>query len=280
MLRFNADPTEPQMQTTYLSCMQAPNRLKSPPLLVSHPFHSWLSPVTKMALRPRVVVGVALMMVFGLWATLHPTGNELVHSALLSSVHNGISGGKTSGRHPVSYNKNSPPSIGCEDVVSSLQQQVIEAFSRELKGIRYANIFGYLGQTENKGDAVIWVAQETLLATLGITTMSVCRYTDKYCDLDKFRKDLEDHKPYSAIIMAGGGNFNDFFMDDHPARLKMAEEFGEYPIRAFPQSINMTKPGMIRRTEEAFGGARNVQLAARDQPSYDWLKKTFGDNAT
>ncbi|KAH7119353.1 polysaccharide pyruvyl transferase-domain-containing protein [Dactylonectria estremocensis] len=232
-----------------------------------------------MALRPRVVVGVTLIIVFVLLTSLYTTGNELALSALLNSVQNGISGDKTSGGDPVSYDKNSPPSVGCEDVVSSLQQRVVEAFSREFKDIRYANIFGYLGQTENKGDAVIWVAQETLLATLGITTMSVCRYTDKDCDIEKFRKNLADHQPYSGIIMAGGGNFNDFFMDDHPARLKMAEEFGEYPIRAFPQSINMTKPDTIRWTEQAFGAARDIQLAARDQPSYDWLEKTFGDNA-
>lgn len=234
-----------------------------------------------MALRSRLVIGVTLIIVFVFLAGLYSTGDALQPSALLNHVQHGgsSSSSKSKSGGPVSYDKTTPPSVGCEDVVSSLQQKVTEAFTRELKGIRYANIFGYLGATENKGDAAIWVAQEILLATVGITTMSVCRYIDKDCDIEKFRKDLADHKPYSGIIMAGGGNFNDFFMDDHPARLKMVEEFKDYPIRAFPQSINMTKPDTIHWTEETFAGARDIQLAARDQPSFDWLQKTFGDTA-
>lgn len=74
----------------------------------------------------------------------------------------------------VSYDLNSPPSTGCEDVVNDLQQRLIQAYTQRLKGIRYANIWGYL-ETENKGDAAIWSAQQMMLATLGIETMEACR---------------------------------------------------------------------------------------------------------
>lgn len=191
---------------------------------------------------------------------------------------------KTGGRTPVSYDKTTPPSIGCEDKVIKLQQRVIEAYSKLFKGISHAHIFGYLGGTENKGDAAIWVAQDILLATLGIKTMRSCRYVEREkCSIDEWTQELEDHKPNSAIIMAGGGNFNDYFRkfwDDHPARLRMAEKFGDYPIRAFPQSINMTNATMIEQTARVFGAGKDVQLAARDRPSFDFLQQTFGDEAT
>lgn len=177
----------------------------------------------------------------------------------------------------VSYDKTSPPSVGCEDIVAQLQSMVIEAFAEELKGIRHAHIFGLLDRTENKGDAVIWVAQEILLATLGITTMETCRYIDRDCDVPRWDAGLKDNAPHAGIIMAGGGNFNDFFEDDHPARLKMVQEYGDrYPIRMFPQSINMTTPRWTEETLKVFAGAKDAQLGARDLPSYEWLDKAFG----
>ena len=34
------------------------------------------------------------------------------------------------------------------------------------------------------------------------------RFIDK-CNMTRFKQGLEDHKGHSAIIMAGGGNFNE-----------------------------------------------------------------------
>src|SRR5690606_19646254 len=76
-------------------------------------------------------------------------------------------------------------------------------------------------ETENKGDAAIYTAQQMILAGMGITTMEACRFAEgKGCNATAYRKALEDHKPYSAIMMAGGGNFNDFYWEDQPARIK------------------------------------------------------------
>jgi exopolysaccharide biosynthesis predicted pyruvyltransferase EpsI len=105
------------------------------------------------------------------------------------------------------------------------------------------------------------------------------RFTDKECDLSKYRAALEEHKPHSAILIAGGGNFNDFYWEDQPARMMMVETFPDIPIRSFPQSINMTHDDRIAETKKAFGSHNDLQLAARDQPSFDWLEKTFGPQA-
>lgn len=74
----------------------------------------------------------------------------------------------------ISYDLSIPVATGCEDLVNDLQQRLIHAYSERLKGIRYANIWGYL-ETENKGDAAIWSAQQILLTMLGIETMEACR---------------------------------------------------------------------------------------------------------
>lgn len=78
-------------------------------------------------------------------------------------------------RKNISYDLTTPPSIGCEDIVNDLQQKLIQAYSKSLKGVRYANIWGYL-ETENKGDAAIWSAQQILMSMLGIEMMETCRY--------------------------------------------------------------------------------------------------------
>ncbi|KAH6975200.1 polysaccharide pyruvyl transferase-domain-containing protein [Ilyonectria sp. MPI-CAGE-AT-0026] len=175
----------------------------------------------------------------------------------------------------VSYDLNSPPSTGCEDVVNDLQQRLIQAYTRRLQGIRYANIWGYL-ETENKGDAAIWSAQQMMLATLGIETMEACRFMHKGCNMTEFTARLDEHRPHSGIIMAGGGNFNDYYWEDQPSRMEMISTYTNVPIRAFPQSIHMTKKDRIEQTREAFGKHHDLQLAARDKPSHDWLVENFG----
>lgn len=45
----------------------------------------------------------------------------------------------------VSYDKTTPPTVGCEAIVHDLQHQIIEKYQVLLQGVRYANIWGYLG---------------------------------------------------------------------------------------------------------------------------------------
>jgi exopolysaccharide biosynthesis predicted pyruvyltransferase EpsI len=100
-------------------------------------------------------------------------------------------------------------------------------------------------------------------------------FVDKDCDIQHFRDVLEKHSPHSAIIMAGGGNFNDYYWEDQPSRMKMIETFTDIPVRAFPQSIHMTNPERINATKASFGKHKDLQLASRDQPSYDFLEQNF-----
>lgn len=76
---------------------------------------------------------------------------------------------------PISYQLDVPVKEGCEDVVSKLQLRLISEYRKLLKGVRYANIWGYL-ETENKGDAAIWAAQQILFSMMGIKFENACRY--------------------------------------------------------------------------------------------------------
>jgi hypothetical protein len=101
------------------------------------------------------------------------------------------------------------------------------------------------------------------------------RFLDRDCDLKKFKALLQLHSPHSAIIMAGGGNFNDFYWEDQPSRIRMVKEFPGARIRAFPQSIHMTHENRINETKESFGNHKDLELTARDAKSYAWLEETF-----
>ena len=63
---------------------------------------------------------------------------------------------------------------------------------------------------------------------------------------------------------------------DHRARIEMIKTFPEFPIRAFPQSVWMKDPERIQLTKDVFTKHNDLQLAGRDQPSFDWLEETFG----
>lgn len=46
---------------------------------------------------------------------------------------------------PISYQLDVPPKVGCESLVQDLQLRLITEYRKLLKGVRYANIWGYLG---------------------------------------------------------------------------------------------------------------------------------------
>lgn len=54
------------------------------------------------------------------------------------------------------------------------------------------------------------------------------------------------------------------------------DQFPQFPIRMFPQSIHMRKADKIKLTKESFTKHPDLQLAGRDQASFDWLEDTFG----
>jgi hypothetical protein len=56
----------------------------------------------------------------------------------------------TRGPSPVSYDKTTPPGIGCEAIVAKSQALLIEAYTKYFRGIRYVNIWGYLGKQTAK----------------------------------------------------------------------------------------------------------------------------------
>jgi hypothetical protein len=45
-----------------------------------------------------------------------------------------------------SYDRTTPPGTGCETVVARLQHLVLRDYADILKGIRFANMWGYLGE--------------------------------------------------------------------------------------------------------------------------------------
>lgn len=52
----------------------------------------------------------------------------------------------TRGPSPVSYDKTTPPGTGCEAIVAKSQALLIEAYTKYFQGIRYVNMWGYLGK--------------------------------------------------------------------------------------------------------------------------------------
>lgn len=115
---------------------------------------------------------------------------------------------------------------------------------------------------------------------MGITRMETCRYLSHDCDVPRFKAALDAHPNRSAIVLAGGGNFNDYYWDDLPSKVNVSRSFPDVPIRSLPQSIYIRDEDHIKETILGMAQNNDAILSARDQPSYDWLKASFGDEAT
>jgi hypothetical protein len=124
-----------------------------------------------------VVVALLLAFAFVLVAQSSSITSSSAFRTGTDSLWTTFGGDKSSKRKDISFDLSIPPVAGCEDIVNDLQQKLIQRYSVLFKGVRHANIWGYL-ETENKGDAAIWAAQQILLSYLGIQTMESCRYDE------------------------------------------------------------------------------------------------------
>jgi len=76
--------------------------------------------------------------------------------------------------------------------------------------------------------------------------------------------------------MSGGGTFNDYAAwEDQQSRIAMVKAFHDVPIRSFPQSVYMAHEDRVQKTKEGFSHHPDLQLAARDPTSFEWLQQNI-----
>jgi hypothetical protein len=98
-----------------------------------------LLPQTSLARRVGIVGVLGTLFLFFAslsWRPYHVQG--LLGSVSIPNVTNSSKG--------IVFDIHAPMKIGCEGVVDDLRLRLIDGYSQTLKGVRYANLWGYLGE--------------------------------------------------------------------------------------------------------------------------------------
>lgn len=120
----------------------------------------------------------------------------------------------------------------------------------------------------NIGDQLIWQGEIDFLESIGIKPKySTSLY---YFDWRPFTKD-------TLILLHGGGNFGDIWEFHQEFRMKVIEKYPENDIVVFPQSVQYNSTDKIKEDAKRFASHSNVTICARDQYSYDLLKKYYSN---
>lgn len=84
--------------------------------------------------------------------------------------------------------------------------------------------------------------------------------------------------PEDLILLVGGGNLGDLYLGPEQARRIAIENFPCNQIILFPQSIYFLNSESIKETEKIFALHSNLILCAREQFSFNQMKKYFPSN--
>ncbi|KAH7646882.1 galactosyltransferase [Cryptosporidium bovis] len=164
----------------------------------------------------------------------------------------------------------------CHDMIISYSNKLKDYYSKILFGTREVLFVGFPDHP-NRGDSAIFTGALILLETLGIKIIKAIHLLDDYNNgeiLNLFTVPFEQR----AILFHGGGNFGDLYIHHHQLRYKILDDFGEYKVVMFPQTVFfkdqnkklVTKENFLKHKGELF-------LAARDAPSLEILKEMFND---
>ncbi|MDC5973694.1 polysaccharide pyruvyl transferase [Proteus vulgaris] len=111
----------------------------------------------------------------------------------------------------------------------------------------------------NTGDLLIYLGTEAF-------------FSDYHCDI-KYRglQHSINHKIISQcdiILVHGGGNFGDIYINEHRNREKLLLKHKEKEIIFLPQSIHFNSNDELNKTIDFFNNFSNVTIYTRDHESY------------
>lgn len=129
----------------------------------------------------------------------------------------------------------------------------------------------------NMGDQAIWYATQKLLEKYFMNANVVD------VDMSDFETDIEGiaHliQNQDILILQGGGNFGNYYMDDEMIRRSVISRFKNNRIIMFPQTVYFSrdKEGEeeLKRSVSIYNKNKNLILIARDAESFECLKANF-----
>lgn len=121
----------------------------------------------------------------------------------------------------------------------------------------------------NLGDILIWRGEEDFLKTIPFKCVERGSKAWKGNPVDFKEK---------VILLHGGGNFGELYIAHQQFRLDIIQKFPENRIIIFPQSVWYEDENNAIHDADICGQHKDLTICARDQYSYDYLKRYFSKN--
>ncbi len=118
----------------------------------------------------------------------------------------------------------------------------------------------------NIGDQLIWQGEMDFLASLDIQPSYITSH---------FNFDWRHFSEDTLILLHGGGNFGDVWEGHNEFRIKIVEKYQNNRILVFPQSVQYNNQKLLELNAQRYAVHKNVTICARDQFSYEILRKYF-----
>lgn len=118
----------------------------------------------------------------------------------------------------------------------------------------------------NIGDILIWQGEIEFLQKLKYRCWD---YASIYtCSFPKLSEDV-------VILLHGGGNFGDVWRDNQDFRIEVCKRYPNNKIIVFPQTVFYENREILSADAELFSKHNNLFICARDEYSYQVLKRDF-----
>jgi exopolysaccharide biosynthesis predicted pyruvyltransferase EpsI len=121
----------------------------------------------------------------------------------------------------------------------------------------------------NVGDSAIWLGEREWLHRRGarlVYASDVATYS---------RQRLAARLGDGVILLHGGGNLGDFWVEHQHFRERVIQDFPDRPIIQLPQTIYFMDDWGVSEARRIFNAHRNLTLLCRDRPSLDFAKIEF-----
>ncbi len=121
----------------------------------------------------------------------------------------------------------------------------------------------------NVGDSAIWLGEKEWLRKEGLRLVYAC-------DVATYsRHRLAARLGDGVILLHGGGNLGDFWVEHQQFREQVLQDFPDHKIIQLPQTIYFMDEWGVGEARRVFNAHRNLTLLCRDQTSLDFARKQF-----
>jgi exopolysaccharide biosynthesis predicted pyruvyltransferase EpsI len=164
---------------------------------------------------------------------------------------------------------NAPPQrTTSRELLAQLESQSVEVLSRHLRGSTEVALLDFPGH-QNSGDSMIFFGQKAYLSRLGVRLAYIC---------DAARYDpsvLRRRCPNGPILLQGGGNFGDRWVEIQEFRERVIADFPDRPIIQLPQSIDFQSDERLALAKERMGSHPELTLLIRDHAGAERTRLLF-----